>query len=61
MIAVGDDFISIPSSEHLQIEKTTSIAQALKFVTYERAEQVAKSIKDKLGTLPTVVAQEFPY
>jgi hypothetical protein len=61
LIAAGDVFVSIPSNEHMRIELTHSIAQALKFVTYERAEQVALSLHSKLDQTPTVVSQEIPY
>jgi hypothetical protein len=61
LISVEGEYISIPSSEHSRIERTVSMAHALKFVTYERAQQVALSIKDKLPSAPYIVACELPY
>jgi len=61
LIYVGESYVSFPAGHDPQIEFTDKIANALKFVTYERAQFVAMSIKDRLQTVPIIVAKELSY
>jgi hypothetical protein len=61
LIYTGEAYVSFPAGHDPQIELTDRIADALKFVTYERAQSVAMSIKDRLKSAPIIVAKELSY
>jgi hypothetical protein len=54
-ITIGGKYVTIPPSDESQIRLTDSVALALKFVTCERAKQVALTIKDRFSS-PLAIA-----
>ena len=61
LIKAGTEFISNPGSDHQAIEFTTDVIRALKFVTFERASNVARILVDRIELPIIIIAKDLEF
>jgi len=61
LIEIGDLYLSDPAPDDMGIRLTNNEFMALKFVTFERACQVAKIAASRCEFEPRVLSCEFDY
>lgn len=61
LISVGDGFLADPAPDDTGILLTQNEHKALKFVTFERACQIAKIAAQRTDTEPRVLSYDYDY